>query len=254
LHRIGEEKVTVMNQPYKRPPITEAVIEFRPKQPLDIRLISKAEAKFRKNYPLSQNFSTMGVRVNPAMQSADVHQEYVGHRLCTNDQTDILTITTASFAVARLAPYPGWDVFRKRAEEDWHQWKSIVGSHQLNRIGIRYINRIDIPVEPTKKIDLDEYLKCFPELPNDSFKALTHYAMQLVLPLEDNCQAIINTGSVPAPLLNHASFILDFDISREINLPQRDDEIWNLIDKIREYKNYIFEQCITDKARALFNE
>jgi len=243
-----------MDQPYKRPPITEAIIELRPAEPLDSRLITKAEAKFRKSYPLSQNFNSVGWLINPMTQSAEMHQQSVGHRLCTNDQTDMLTITTTSFSVARLAPYPGWEIFRKRAENDWHQWKSIVGSHQLSRIGIRYINRIDIPVEPTEKIDLDKYLKCYPELPDDSFKSLKHYAMQLVLPLENDCQAIINTASVPAPLLNHASFLLDFDISREINLPQRDDEIWDLIDKIREHKNYIFEQCITDKTRALFNE
>jgi uncharacterized protein (TIGR04255 family) len=46
---------------------------------------------------------------------------------------------------------------------------------------------------------------------------------------------------------------LDIDVSRAGDPPQKDDEIWALIDRIRVHKNHIFEESVTDKARELFN-
>jgi uncharacterized protein (TIGR04255 family) len=58
---------------------------------------------------------------------------------------------------------------------------------------------------------------------------------------------------VPPPLVDHASVILDIDVSRAGDPPQKDDEIWALIDRIRVHNNQVFEESVTDKARELFN-
>jgi len=49
------------------------------------------------------------------------------------------------------------------------------------------------------------------------------------------------------------SFLLDIDLSRDSNLPQIDTDIWSLVDRMRPYKNSVFEGCITDEARGLFS-
>jgi uncharacterized protein (TIGR04255 family) len=58
---------------------------------------------------------------------------------------------------------------------------------------------------------------------------------------------------VPAPLLGHSSFVLDQDLHTEINLPQSDDALYILLNQIHVKKNAVFEACITDRARELFN-
>jgi uncharacterized protein (TIGR04255 family) len=45
---------------------------------------------------------------------------------------------------------------------------------------------------------------------------------------------------------------LDIDVSRQREVPQHDEEIWALIDRIRDYKNHIFEESITEAAREIF--
>jgi uncharacterized protein (TIGR04255 family) len=83
---------------------------------------------------------------------------------------------------------------------------------------------------------------------------MVSYAMQMAGPLEeDDCRFVINSSLVPPPLVDHASVILDIDVSRAGDPPQKDDEIWALIDRIRVHKNHIFEESVTDKARELFN-
>ena len=51
-----------------------------------------------------------------------------------------------------------------------------------------------------------------------------------------------------------ARHILDIDVSREANLPQNEDGLWELADRMRVHKNTAFEACITDRARELFNK
>jgi len=68
----------------------------------------------------------------------------------------------------------------------------------------------------------------------------------------DGCSVTINSGATPAPLMAHQSLLLDIDLfAAGLNL-HRDEELWDLVGKIRDHKNRIFESCVTDKAKALF--
>jgi uncharacterized protein (TIGR04255 family) len=83
---------------------------------------------------------------------------------------------------------------------------------------------------------------------------LDAYAVQAVLPLADiGCKLTLNSAAVPSPILDHSSFLFDQDIAREIDPPQSDEAIYDLLNEIRVQKNKFFEACITDRARALFN-
>ena len=53
--------------------------------------------------------------------------------------------------------------------------------------------------------------------------------------------AIVNTGSVPPPLFNHSAILVDLDIYRDVDVPQKDGDIWALVDVLRSEKNRIFE-------------
>lgn len=50
------------------------------------------------------------------------------------------------------------------------------------------------------------------------------------------------------------SFLLDLDIGLTKDVPQKDDKIWEEIDLMRVHKNRIFEECVTDNARKLFEK
>jgi uncharacterized protein (TIGR04255 family) len=109
-----------------------------------------------------------------------------------------------------------------------------------------------MPVERREEAKISDYLRVHPEAP--PVKRIMSYGMQISGQLdEDHCQCLINSSVVPPPLVDHVSVILDIDVSRAEAPPQRDDDIWALIDRIRVHKNRIFEESVTDKARELFN-
>ncbi len=241
-----------MSQKYKHPPIVEAVIDFKLSEPLTKTLVNKAKKYFLKEYPFCEDTHLLGVYLNPASKSAEYKEEASGYKISSNDGADILLINTHAFTVSRLAPYPGWNIIRERAEKDWKEWKKIVNP-KIRRVGVRYINRVDIPISSGGRIEYEDYLKIFPQLPDNEIPVLSQYAMQIVVPLENNMSLLLNSATVPSPLLNHVSYILDIDISKEITESISEKEVWDLIDDMRYHKNRIFESSVTDKAKELFS-
>lgn len=245
-----------MTQPtYPHAPITEAVIEIKFKSPLDSTDVDKVSDKFISYYPQHQIIQALNVNVKlpdsqPAPPTAEVDQR-LGHRRSSVDMTELLLLWRSSFVISQLAPYPGWDAFYKRFERDWAIWKRVMGFQEISRIGVRYVNRIDIPVSGPV-LEQEEFLNVYPKLP-DILGPMNAYAVQAVLSIKDiGCKLTLNSAVVPSPILDHASFLFDQDIAREIDPPQSDDAISGLLNEIRIRKNKVFETCITDRARALF--
>jgi len=243
-------------QPYKQPPITEAVIEFRFAAPVEASDIAKVSADFASLYPLQHPAVDFRVHVNltSGPQSQDTVQriETHGSRLSTEDQAQIFLIWPTNFVFSQLSPYPGWNVFFERFQRDWTIWKKALGYRKITRIGMRYINRIDIPVTEGPVIQHEDYLNIYPHLPTE-FPPLTGYSVATQFPIPDiRCVITINSLSVPSPLLGHAAFTVDVDIAREDDPPQNDVSLYALLNQIRVKKNEIFEACIKPRARELF--
>ena len=239
---------------YNRAPITEAIIELKYSVPIDLAVIEKASGKFSDEYPHSQNIQTVDVQVSQEgnkTPSAAVHRRPMGYRRASDDMTELLILTDSSFVSSQLAPYPGWDAYYARFARDWKVWKRLAGFREINRIGVRYVNRIDIPISGPI-VEFENYLNIYAKIP-DMLGPVGGYAVQSVLDLIDlGCRLRLNSAVVPSPILNHMSILFDQDIAKDVDPPQSDDDIADLLSKIRLKKNEVFEACITDRARELF--
>ncbi len=246
-------------QPYTRPPITEAVIEIRVSSPIEITELGSVSADLADCYPLEQPVKNVGVAVGmpttpEGKPTAQIKNEENGHRRTSVDLTEIVVLWPTKLSVSQLAPYPGWDTFFGRFMRDWAIWKKRIGYRKITRIGVRYINRLDIPMSGSTVIEESEYLNVYPHLPKD-LGTMMAYGVQAVLPLADiRSKLTLNSSAVPSPLLDHAAFIFDQDVAREVELPQRDEDMFRLLHEIRDEKNRVFEACVTDRARELFQK
>ncbi len=243
--------------PYKSAPITEAVIEIKFANPLSEDLFASVSRKFNKHYLKHQNVQNLSVAVQIPTNQTETPKTAIdkelGHRLSSEDMTELIVLWPSTFMVSQLAPYPGWDVFFQRFVRDWAIWKRNVNFREVSRIGVRYINRIDIPKSKDgKPLEYEAYLNVYPKVP-DILGPVNAYAVQAGFPIEDiRCQLTLNSAVVAAPILDHVSFVMDQDIAREIDPPQSDEAIFALLNAIRIKKNVVFESCISDLARSLF--
>lgn len=242
---------------YKYPPITEAIIGIDFDNSIDEETLSSLSKKYLKYYSGYQPHRNINVKFeleigadgnNPA--NANVDQEN-GHRLTSSDMTEVLLLLPQTIVLSQLAPYPGWNTFFDRFTRDWNILNRHLGFRSIKRIGVRYINRIDIPVDGPL-IAHENFLNVYANF-TDRFGPMSAYAVQIQVFMEDiKCRLAINSGSVQSPVLDCSSFLVDQDISREIDVPQKSEDIFELIEKIRVRKNEVFESCVSDHARALF--
>jgi uncharacterized protein (TIGR04255 family) len=240
---------------YKKAPITEAVLEFVFGQSVSQSVVESAARRVETDYPQKDIEETAQFQFDAQNKAAQVPAKWSweGLKLSSKDRSCALTMRRDRFACIRLAPYDGWDAFRARANEGWTAWKKSAGVLEVKRVGLRYINRIDIPSTANQLINIEEYLNIGPKMPNLSAEPIISYTVQVSRPLGvDDCVLTLLSSSVASPLVGFASFAVDIDVSREVNIPRREDELWALVDRMRVQKNRIFEECITAKSRTLF--
>ena len=239
---------------YGRPPITEAVIGINFSENVGKELLLTASDRLGKHYPVHQPLKNLSIRLNltdqPGKRPSAVSNlaEIRGHRRSSHDMSELALVLPDALVVSQLAPYPSWEVFSKRFVRDWRIWKRAVGHRTVSRIGVRYINRIDIPIV-NSVAEHQRYLNVFPHVP-DLLSPLGAFAVQTISSFDDiKCRLTLNSAVIDSPILNHQSFILDLDIAREIDIPQADKDIFLLLEAIRLKKNQVFEACISQRAR-----
>lgn len=67
-----------------------------------------------------------------------------------------------------------------------------------------------------------------------------------------HCMLLVNETIGDSPKPGCVGLILDIDLSRAHDIPKDEEGIWHLFERLRDRKNEIFEACITDRARELF--
>ena len=248
---------------YARPPITEAIIELR----FDPDISQDALAKFVRDvqgqYPTAKQSYEVTVELNIPASGAEPavtpKKSFAGYKITSQDEADLILLAADRIATVRLAPYCGWEQFLEIAQNNYAILKKICGYRKIVRVATRYVNRIDIPfsgsesVDASKSIDTTKYLLLEPRIPK-IIPNVSLFASQFVgyVPEIDG-KVLVNAATVSSPLIDHVSLLLDIDLFKDQNIPQKDDELWKLLATLRNQKNTLFEAFVTDQARELFD-
>jgi uncharacterized protein (TIGR04255 family) len=241
--------------PYRRPPITEAVLELRLADQIAVDQVDKIKDRLAEDYPVPpQVMQNVSIISGPDNQNR-AQVEFGAYRMSSSDATNVAIIGRQHITASRLAPYTGWEEFTGHARRNWAIWRKVAGWHEVTRIGVRYINRIDVPNPDESPVLIDNYLAFRPVFPQfEGAQGVDTFAINGSMGIAKSpFRLILNAGSTPSPLVRTVSFLLDIDISQEGNLPHNDEGLWVLIDEIRSQKNRIFEASITDLSRELFS-
>ncbi len=233
---------------YRAPPIIEAVIELQFADAVPFETIQKKIARFGRHYPRHDINIDFQAHFSP--EEASLTQSPAGYRFRNQSELEVLVLQIKSLGVAQLAPYPGWGAFRGRFVRDYEAHQDQFGRKSVARVGIRFINRIDIP---QAEVVIPDYLSIFPMAPNLGNSIGLSFAIETTRQLEDaRYNVTLRASTVQSPVPQMISFMLDIDLFRQVELPQRQDHLLAMLDEMRDIKNYIFEASITDKTRELF--
>ena len=191
---------------YLKAPITEAIIDLKVTFPENFSAdrFAEIEDRVKDRFPTKEKeqiYTGVGAFIfEPGSPvKVDANQHHNGFLFRSADNLRIFQATSSGFTFNRLAPYESWEEFSNDAKYLWEAYKEIYKPIQVTRAAIRYVNQIHISTEGL--IDLKEYLRVLPEIPEDfPQRALNSFFTQIQMPQEDlECMLIISEALVPQP-------------------------------------------------------
>lgn len=242
---------------YPNAPIVEALIDIQCVLPGPTEALAQLQDAESALYPHKQRIDEYRAELkaqfnkNPSEPFAGSAARTLSGYVSTNhERNQVFQAKIDRFVFARLKPYPGWDQFSKEARRLWTAYRAIATPTTISRIAIRTINRLELPIPVT---DPSVFLQLLPSMSSGVGADISSFFMQLQVPQPDLCAVAIITEAVePTQDPSRLPVILDVDLWRRDDLPQDDDSLWALLDKMRHKKDDIFESCITEKTREMF--
>jgi uncharacterized protein (TIGR04255 family) len=236
----------------KRAPIVEAIIDIRARLPSDFD-IEKAIISLKKVIPKKYTKIEKGIiasikimRGKPDIKKGE-EGKIKAFKFTSQDKKEVAQFRIDGFTYSRLQPYTKWEVVVKEAKKLWNLYKSIVIGLIIERLSVQYINRIDIPTQH----ELEEYFTSTPILPKKLPQIFTNFFSSLEFKEGLLFATVVQTG-VPSPKKNNVGVILDITVRKSNSKGINEKIIWEDINKMRELKNRIFFEMITEKTVGMY--
>jgi uncharacterized protein (TIGR04255 family) len=238
-------------------PIVEAVIELRTvaEAPWEREKIQKDITGRLAEYPQIDQIKgiegqiTLSVKDGlPAKQTVK-DLGWVGLRLWNADRTQSVQFNKANFLFSRLTPYTSWKLFSDEALRLWNIHRDIAHPTDIQRIGLRYINRISANAAD---LDLKDFFRSVPEPVFGLNVPIGGFLHKDVLMVSGHSYAInvIKTIQPPAKTGgNEVGIILDIDVFSTAPCDCGNDILRLHLDKMRWLKNKVFFGTITENAQ-----
>jgi len=236
----------------KNAPITEALIDIQvrfqtPPSGEVLKSVSDAVSDEFPNIEERQRATfSVGSETEPSIQ-----QKSHGLIVRSEDRVHALQIMPDRFAFSRLKPYSNWDELKANAERIWLIYRDITKPERIARLSVRFINKLPIPM-PIQ--DFGEYFTKPIEVPKELPQGLSSYVIRMVIPdpVSQSVATIhqILEGSTPE---NQLSIIFDIDVHKLVDFPpEESNDLSQMLEILRDYKNRIFFNSLTQKTLNLF--
>lgn len=235
---------------YENPPITEAVLEIRWSALLSAKSFQKLRQALKPLFPFEEEEQELEVHfdlANPSVRQLGIS----AYRFRSADAADVVVLRAFGLTVSRLAPYAGWSDLSGRMERYIDLLSSLKeGPKNRSRIGVRFLNRIDVPLAADNVFDPSTYVTIVPQRPGVLSAPAGSFATSVVEAPIDDYLVNVNFAKQPSPLLQHIGLFLDIDVFNNLERPL--STLAQDFVAARGIINSVFEGCITDRARGLF--
>jgi uncharacterized protein (TIGR04255 family) len=145
----------------KNSPIVEAVCELRFKDATDdLTIFGKLHDKLKGIYPNKKRSMLREIKfASTEGKTTAIPIETDLQQFINNEGTSLIQIGKNILTINELTPYSSWVNFYERITQVYNTYSEITGLNQVERIGLRYINKIEFVDEFIK---LGDYFKLRP--------------------------------------------------------------------------------------------
>jgi uncharacterized protein (TIGR04255 family) len=169
-----------------------------------------------------------------------------------DDEKQLVQVRLQGFSFNRLAPYTSLDDYLPEIERTWRLYVETASPVQIRVVRLRYINRILVPMT-ANAVNLDEFLKIGPRLPDEDKLILSGFLNQQVAVERDTGHQVNLVLTAQPPGNETLPVILDITVASTLNAEPTD---WSTISRniasLRTLKNRIFRNTLTPRCIELF--
>ena len=237
-------------------PIVEALLDIAVVLPetVDQEKLASFQERLGKRYPNKQvrHSWSAEVQLRPgALPETRGTATGVGYLFTSQDGKQVVQVRKDGFSFSRLKPYEKWDLFSQEARGLWSQYVSTLKPTKVIRAALRFINRIELPLPFA---DFKEYLLTTPEIAPGLPQSLSSFFFRVVIPDERAKALAIITETIEEAEVTKGKLpvIFDIDVFRTGSFPTDAEKLWPMFAELRELKDRIFFESLTDKAKDLF--
>jgi len=241
-----------------RAPIVEAVIEIRARaiQTLEESSLRSALEPRLAGYGFLDSLREFHGEVKieggkpPTQKVSDLG--WMGLRFRSTDGKHIAQFKRDGFVFSRLEPYLTWEQLNGEQQRLWAIFKELAQPAEIQRVGLRYINRIKLP---PGELRFEDYMQPAPLAPRDldlPFHGFTHHDT-LAVPDRPYAINVIRTIQPPRDAGDAViALILDIDVFTTESFDLDEALLGRRLMEMRWLKNKVFFGSITEKAREMF--
>ena len=243
---------------FKSPPIQEALLDIQVTLPADLTLetLKKFHDGVESRFPekqerisWQQGFQISGGGDSHAISSS---RSVDGYLFKSKAEGKVVQVRRDGFTFNKLRPYSNWDIFSAEARELWERYIALARPASVQRVSLRYLNRIGLPL-PVR--NLRDYCLLFPDMPKELPQGLSDFFLRFTLPVPDapSASVVTLTFEPPAPGTTLLNLILDNEAAYVFGSLNVDTEaIWLKLAALRDLKNKVFDASLTERAKELF--
>lgn len=176
-----------------------------------------------------------------------------GVRFKSADNLHVVQLNRDGFVLSRLQPYKNWKQFSTEALRLWKYYSELAQPAETNRIGLRFINRIQLP---PRELRFEDYIQPAPQPPRGldqlPYLGFMHHNV-FAVPGHPYAVTVVQTIQAPQNLQTEGiALILDIDVFTTTAFQIQKGMVEQRLAEMRWLKNKMFFGSITPKALESF--
>jgi uncharacterized protein (TIGR04255 family) len=239
-----------------RAPIVEAVLDLRAKPSVqwDQEAFKQQLKEVLPDYPKIEAQRAFkgeikaGVGQPPEQRVIDLGWNALRFR--SADKLQVAQFRKDGFAFSRLKPYQNWNPFTAEALRLWGVFVKVMRPEAIQRVGVRFINRISFPADG---FSLEDYFLSSPQplVALGLVPAGFLYRDTLIVPETGYKVNLVRTIQPPEGTPPSLPVILDIDVFINSPMELDDTALRQRLGEMRWLKNKVFFGSVTRKAKGI---
>jgi uncharacterized protein (TIGR04255 family) len=245
-----------MSVTYPNAPLQEALIEFHfePDGGWDSTTLGLIYNEIKDDFTRKEQIATFNfsIKAEEGRVGQTIGTAPLTRFFKNDDERTLIQIAPYLLTVNRLRPYLGWATFQPQIIRILQAYLSVLKNARIQTMTVRYVNRIEFPDDA---VDLPTYFNLYPHTLLPSVQRISNFLNVIQTPFEDERDLLTIILATSQEILSRGAAItldLSYQLTQSSILTQEEISRW--IDIAHEHLGTVFEECITDQLRTVFQQ